>query len=402
MIVNIIPSKAKGNIWAPTSKSMAHRDLICAAFTGGSEILGDFNSRDIKATLGCLKAMGAKITETENGIIIGGLNPFAPQCSDSLFCDESGSTLRFLIPLCLISGEEITLTGSERLFERPLSVYEELCAATGLEFEKGKDYVTLKGPLKSGTYKVAGNISSQFISGLLFSLPLLEGDSVIEIDGSAESLSYIKLTLKALEDFGIRIISEGESTLIIPGNQSYCSKELSVEGDFSNAAFFEALNLLGGNVTIENLPKTSFQGDRVYKELFLELSQKNTTIDITDCPDLALILFVVAAAKHGATFTGTARLKIKESDRATAMQQELSKFGARVIVGENTVVVEKTELCKPKEMLCAHNDHRIVMALSILCTILGGTIEDAEAVAKSYPLFFKDLASLGIEMKVSE
>ncbi len=402
MIVNIIPSKAKGNIWAPTSKSMAHRDLICAAFTSGSEILGDFNSRDIKATLGCLKAMGAKVTETENGIIIGGLNPYAPKVSNKLFCDESGSTLRFLIPLCLISGEEITLKGSQRLFERPLSVYEELCAATGLEFEKGKDYVTLKGPLKSGTYKVAGNISSQFISGLLFSLPLLEGDSVIEIDGSAESLSYIKLTLKALEDFGIRIISEGESTLIIPGNQSYCSKELSVEGDFSNAAFFEALNILGGNVTIENLPKTSFQGDRVYKELFLELSQKNTTIDITDCPDLAPILFVVAAAKHGATFTGTARLKIKESDRAVAMQQELSKFGARVIVGDNTVVVEKTELCKPKEMLCAHNDHRIVMALSILCTILGGTIEDAEAVAKSYPLFFKDLASLGIEMKVSE
>ncbi len=400
MIISIKPNAAMGNITAPPSKSIAHRQLICGALSSGSVIHNLAMSDDIKATLSCLQNMGANIKYNGNSVLIGNLNPFSPKNENALNCNESGSTLRFLIPLCLLSNKEITLTGTERLFERPLGVYEEMCKSAGLYFKANKNSVTVKGPLQSGTYRVAGNVSSQFISGLLFALPLLEKDSKIDITGAAESLSYIKLTLKALGDFGIRVTRTDENTLLIPGAQHYKSRELSVEGDYSNAAFFEALNLLGGNVNIEGLAVRSFQGDRIYRKLFPKLCTRKPVIDLTDCPDLAPILFAVAAAKGGATFTGTARLKIKESDRAGAMKEELAKFGVPVTINENSVIIEKAELKTPTQRLYGHNDHRIVMALSVLCTLTGGTIMGAEAVAKSFPDFFRKLCSLGIEVKV--
>lgn len=402
MILEILPGTASGRMTAPPSKSMAHRDLICGALSGGSTVTGLAWSDDIMATLSCLVAIGAKAEKMGNDVKIGGLDPVNADVRGELYCHESGSTLRFLIPLCLLSSKPITLCGTERLFARPLDVYAERCRELGLKFKAGKNSVQLCGPLKSGKYSVAGNLSSQFISGLLFALPLLPGDSVIDITGAIESLSYIKLTLKALGDFGIRVTRADEHTLFIPGGQRYRARNIAVEGDYSNAAFFEALNVLGGNIVIEGLAVRSHQGDRVYRKLLPKLCKRNSEIDLTDCPDLAPILFAVAAAKGGAVFTGTARLKIKESDRAQAMKEELAKFGVPVIVEENRVTVLKSELKKPTQLLYGHNDHRIVMALSVLCTLTGGRIAGAQAVAKSYPDFFRQLAALGIGIKVEE
>ena len=402
MILTVFPGTPSGRMTAPPSKSMAHRDLICGALSSESTVTGLAWSDDIKATLSCLEAMGAKVEKNGDTVKIGGIDPLNCNNTKELYCHESGSTLRFLIPLCLLSSKPIRLCGTERLFARPLNVYSDLCQSMGLQFELDKTSVKLCGPLKSGNYSVAGNLSSQFISGLLFALPLLEGDSTIDITGSIESLSYIKLTLKALGDFGIRVTRANEHTLLIPGGQRYRSREIAVEGDYSNAAFFEALNVLGGNIVVEGLAVRSHQGDRVYRKLLPKLCGRNPEIDLTDCPDLAPILFAVAAAKNGAVFKGTARLRLKESDRAEAMREELEKFGVSIIVEENRVIIPKSALKTPTQLLYGHNDHRIVMALSVLCTLTGGTIAGAQAVAKSYPDFFRQLAALGIGIKVEE
>lgn len=396
MTVTIKPARASGRIAAPPSKSMAHRSLICAALSPGSTVRGVDFSEDIRATLDCLAALGAKIEIDGDTVRLGGLDPFHPANPGQLCCRESGSTLRFLIPLCLLSGQTAELTGARRLFERPLGVYADICEGQGLTFLPRPDGLTVCGPLKSGVYEVEGGVSSQFISGLLFALPLLSGDSVLGISGSPESVSYIRLTLKALGDFGIRITRADERTFRIPGGQHCRPRELRVEGDYSNAAFLEAFNLFGGNVLVEGLEEDSLQGDRVYRELFRRLCAPNPQIDLSDCPDLAPVLFAAAAAKNGGVFTGTARLRIKESDRAECMRKELAKFGIRVDVGENSVTVHPGELRRPSGTLCGHNDHRIVMALSVLCSITGGRISGAEAVAKSYPAFFEAIGSLGI------
>ncbi len=399
MIVKINPSAAFGRIKAPPSKSMAHRLLICGAFSNKSVISDVSFSKDIEATLSCLKSLGAEISVNGDEITIGGLNAENNILSNKLFCNESGSTLRFFIPLCLLFNREISLTGSERLFERPLTVYEGICQSQDIFFKKSNDCVTVNGRLKAGKYIVRGDISSQFISGLMLALPLLDGDSIIEVSGGIESGSYLNLTIKALADFGVRITRYDERTFHIKGNQTFKNRKLSVEGDYSNAAFFEALNLVGGNVAVVGLSEASAQGDRIYGELFNEIEKCTPTIDISDCPDLAPILITVAALKNGAVFKGTRRLEIKESNRGRAIADELSKFGAKVVVRDNEIIVLKSELHSPKMPLSSHNDHRIAMALSVICTVYGGEIYGAEAVSKSFPAYFKCLKSLGIDLE---
>lgn len=399
MTVNIKKGTAKGRIKAPPSKSMAHRYLICAALSSGSEVKGIAFSKDIEATLSCLEALGAKVNIEADTVSIGGISIENGIKANKLYCLESGSTLRFLIPLCLLFDEEITLFGSERLFERSLSVYEQICLSQGIYFKKEKNSVTVKGKLKAGKYTVRGDVSSQFISGLMFALSQLEEDSVIEITENIESGSYLNLTIKALGDFGIRISRTDERTIYIKGSQKAKKRKFTVEGDYSNAAFLDAFNLLGGNVAVTGLKAESAQGDRVYKELFPELLKGSPKIDVTDCPDLAPILMAIAAAKNGAVFTGTRRLKIKESDRGEAMKIELSKLGAKVKIEENKITV-KGGIEKPKAAIFGHNDHRIVMAMAVLLTLTGGKIIGAEAVSKSYPDFFEKLALLGIETEV--
>ncbi len=398
MNVSINPSTARGRITAPPSKSMAHRDLICGALSADSIITNVAWSEDIKATLRCLTALGAHIKQDGDTVKLGGLTPATAAPTEPLDCHESGSTLRFMIPLCLLSDKPVTLTGAERLMQRPLGVYADLCAEKGLLFEQSGNALTVCGPLVGGRYAVPGNVSSQFISGLLFALPLAKEDSVLSITGKAESLSYIDLTLKALTDFGIILYRMGDA-ILIPGGQTYRPRRVAVEGDWSNAAFLEAFNLFGGDVTVEGLDENTPQGDRVYRELFARLDAGDTTpIDLSDCPDLAPILFAVAAAKNGGVFDGTARLKIKESDRAAAMQAELAKCGIPVMVEDNRVTVHKATLHAPKTVIDGHNDHRIVMAMSVLCSLVGGEIKGAEACAKSYPNFFADIEKLGIQV----
>lgn len=398
MIVKIEKSTASGRVKAPPSKSMAHRYLICAALSQGSTVKGLDFSRDIIATLNCLKALGAKAEIIDNTVKTGKIDINKKPESTTLFCDESGSTLRFLLPICLLFDEEITLTGSERLFKRSLSVYEQICASQGLYFSQEENKVTVKGRLSAGRYDVQGDISSQFISGLMFALSLLDNDSEINILGNIESGSYLSLTIKALADFGVRISRIDEHCILVKGKQSYKKRSLAVEGDYSNAAFFDALNLFGSNILVTGLDSNSAQGDKVYKKVFQELNKKKATVDISDCPDLGPIFMAVAAAKHGAVFTGTKRLKIKESDRGEAMKQELAKLGCKVKTEENEITVYKSTIKTPTEFICGHNDHRIVMAMAVLLTLVGGKIMGAEAVAKSFPAFFEELARLGIRV----
>ncbi len=395
MKVKILKSKAEGRAVAPPSKSMAHRNLICGALSQNSRVSNLAYSKDIEATLSCLEILGASVNKDGSVVTLGALNPFDIKEETEIFCNESGSTLRFMIPLCLLCGKKITLKGSERLFERPLTVYEEICKQDEIEFSKQKDSITVCGRLKGGEYKVSGEISSQFISGMLFALPLLEKDSSLEVLGKFESEPYVDLTLKALKDFGIEIKRQ-KNTFYITGNQRYQSSEVSVEGDLSNAAFLDALNLLGGKVEVLGIDENTLQGDRVYIEMFKDLKNGKREFDLANCPDLAPVMFAVSSIFGKVTFTGTKRLKIKESDRAEAMAEELSKFSVKTEVYENSVVINGGNLTAPSKILCGHNDHRIVMSLSLLLTLFGGEISGAEAVSKSFPDFFEVLSDLKI------
>lgn len=400
MIAAIKKSVAKGTVVAPPSKSMAHRLLIGAGLSKGTSVIkGISQSEDMKATLDCLTALGAKCEMSGDLVKVTGADLKNLPENPHLKCRESGSTLRFFIPLCLMSGKtEVTLSGSEYLFSRPLNVYEEICRKQGIEYKQEGAILKLKGILKSDNFRIKGNISSQFITGLLFALPLLENDSTIALIPPVESLSYINLTVQALKTFGVEIKWQDEKTLYIKGNQTYKAIDACVEGDYSNAAFFEALNALGGSVEVKGLLEESLQGDRIYKKHFPALLKGTPTINISDCPDLGPVLFAVAGAKHGGVFTGTKRLRLKECDRAAAMAQELEKFGVAVTVREDSVVVYPHDFHAPKEMLASHNDHRIVMALSVLSTLTGGEIEGAEAVRKSMPDFFEKIKSVGVEV----
>ncbi|MBE6787537.1 MAG: 3-phosphoshikimate 1-carboxyvinyltransferase [Ruminococcaceae bacterium] len=397
MTVTIKPSKAKGEIFAPPSKSMAHRALICGALSKNSIIRNIDFSADVKATLGALENLGANVDITDDGVIIGGLSLESVPNDAVIDCFESGSTIRFLLPFCMCCGKKVTIKGAKRLFERPLTIYEQIAKEQGILFEKGEQSLTVCGTLKSGTYKVLGNISSQFITGLLFTLPLLSNKSQIEIIGDFESESYIDLTLSVLDSFGV-IVSRKDNTFYIEAKQKYNDCEYEVEGDCSNAAFLEAFNYLGGNVEVSGLKLDTLQGDRVYKQIFEGLKKGQKQFDLADCPDLAPVVFAISSVYGGAEFTGTKRLKIKESNRAEVMKTELSKFGIETVVLENSVIVKNGELKTPEECLQSHNDHRIVMALSLLLSITGGSIEGAEAVCKSYPNYFSDIKTIGIDV----
>lgn len=400
MIATFKPCRLHGTIDAPPSKSMAHRYLIGAALSGKKCILTgvDF-SEDILASIDCLTALGTKIT-TENDKVIVDPKGFMQAENPVLECRESGSTLRFFIPLALCLGKKVTLRGSERLMERPLGVYEELCRENGFTFEKEKNTVTLCGNLKSGSYKVRGDISSQFITGLILALVYLGKDSFIEIIPPFESRSYIDLTLSALASFGADAAFTDEYKIEVKASKM---KAFSgrIEGDYSNAAFLAAFNYLGSEITVGNLKPDSLQGDKVYAEYFDKISNCTPTLDISNCPDLGPVLFALSALKNGATFVGTNRLKAKESDRGAAMHEELRKLGGGLVFGDNTITVPKQSLSYKGVMLDGHNDHRIVMAMSVILSEIGGAISGAEAIKKSYPGFFEDIKGLGAEVTLS-
>lgn len=397
MNIRIFPSVARGTVSAPPSKSMAHRLLICAAMARGeSRIMNVSDCEDVQATLDCLRALGAECKMDNNKVIIQGTD-FTKSSTAALPCRESGSTLRFLLPLCLLSQNEMTLTGTPSLLHRPMTVYADLCRKHGLLFEQTECGITVKGPLAAGEYTLAADISSQFISGMLFALTQVKGESILRILPPFESRSYVLLTLQALNTFGADVSWLDENTLRICGGKAMQAQTLAVEGDYSGAAFLSALHLLGGEVTVTGLDPASLQGDRICFEHFKALQNGFATISLADCPDLAPILFALAAKGEGARFTDTRRLAIKESNRAEAMATELRKFGTTVEVLENEVIITPTAFHAPTEPLSGHNDHRIVMSLAVLGALTGGIITGAEAVAKSFPNFFECIAALGIK-----
>ena len=397
MKIRIDKSTACGNITAPPSKSIAHRLLICAAMAEGvSVVRGISDCEDVKATLDCIHSLGVKYKINQKDITVYGMNPKNMKPISPLECRESGSTLRFMLPIALVCGQTAVFYGSKKLMERPMQVYEKLCTEKNLNYLSDGASIVVKGPLAGGEYSVVGNISSQFISGLLFALPSTSSDSIIKITPPIESRSYIELTINALKQFGIEVTWLDEYTISVKGNQSFTPCEITVEGDYSGAVFTDSFNLFDGSVNINGLNPDTLQGDSIYRKHFEMLSRGIPTIHIGDCPDLGPILFAISAAKYGGIFTGTRRLKIKESDRATVMAEELKKFGTSVTVYDDTVIIYPTKFHAPNELLYGHNDHRIVMALSVLLTLTGGEIDGAEAVNKSYPEFFNDLKTLKI------
>lgn len=397
MKVKISPSRLAGEICAPPSKSYAHRLMICAALAEGeSTIRGISESEDMLATLDCIAALGAKYEKIGDTVKICGKTGKTPEGA-VLRCRESGSTLRFMIPPALTGGR-VRFEGTPRLLERGVGIYEQLLGDKGIEIKKDSGGIEFSGALTAGEYVLRGDVSSQFITGLLFALPLLDGDSVIKILPPVESRAYIDITAAALGSFGIKIAEHKKNTFAVPGGQRYAAGDKTVEGDWSNAAALEAFNLIGGKVNVNGLNENSIQGDRVCLEYFRELAKPGAELDISNCPDLGPVLFALAAALgNGARFTGTRRLRIKESDRAAVMAQELEAFGIETELHENSVTIKPGKISAPDRELSSHNDHRIVMALTLLCSITGGVIDGAQAVRKSYPNYFDALKNLGLE-----
>lgn len=401
MTATFQPCKLRGSIDAPPSKSIAHRYLIGAALSGQVCTLSGVDySEDILASIDCLRSLGAEITADGDRVTVDPADFMKPGAFDAVLeCRESGSTLRFFLPLALCLGKPVTLRGSGRLFERPLGVYEDLCRENGFDFSKGTDSVTVCGNLQSGIYRLRGDISSQFITGLLFALVWLGKDASIEILPPFESRSYIDLTISALRSFGADVSFTGEYTISVRKSPMHAFSG-RIEGDYSNAAFLAAFNHIGSDVKIGNLNPDSLQGDRVYAEYFRQIAESTPTLDISNCPDLGPVLFALAALKNGAVFTGTDRLKAKESDRGAAMHEELAKLGGGLLFGDNTITVPKQELRYTSLPLSGHNDHRIVMALSVILSKTGGSVDDAQAVRKSYPGFFEDIKRLGAAVTI--
>lgn len=399
MIAKFEPCKLKGTVSAPPSKSMAHRYLVGSALSKQKcSLSGVDYSEDILASIDCLKALGAEIIADKDTVTVNPEN-FMKTGNPILECRESGSTLRFFIPLSLCLGSEATLKGSTRLFERPLDVYEKLCAENNFTFKKNENSLTVCGNLKSGQYKIRGDISSQFITGIIFALVYLDGNSSIEIIPPFESRSYVNLTISALKSFGADVEFIDEYNIAIRKSQmhSYSGK---IEGDYSNAAFLDAFNYIGSEIDVQNLSADSLQGDRVYKDYFNQISSGTPTLDISDCPDLGPVLFALASLKNGAVFTGTDRLKAKESDRGASMHEELQKLGDGLVFGDNMITVPKQELKCNGSVIDGHNDHRIVMAMSVILSKIGGEIRGIEAVRKSYPRFFDDIHKLGAKVEL--
>lgn len=400
MIAEIEKSTLCGECDAPPSKSMAHRLLLLAALSGGKcKVHNLADSQDILAMTDCLNSLGANCVKHKDFTDVDGTG-FLKKVSTDLYCRESGNTLRFLIPLCLTLKKTVRLHGSKRLMERPQEVYEKLCRDYGFEYIKG-DGVTVCGALKSGVYTVDGSVSSQFISGLIFALLACDGNSRIKILPPFESRSYVDLTLRAVALFGGKARFIDSLTVEVEG-KSLMPRDVSVEGDYSNAAFPDAFNCIGGNVKVSGLSDDSFQGDRVYKQHFKALMSGCPVIDISDCPDLGPILIALGALLNGCKLTGTRRLAIKESDRGAAMREELLKFGVRIETADNEIIVPKLKLKRPTVPLSGHNDHRIVMSLAVMCSVTGGVIEGCEAVSKTYPDFFDVVKRLGMKVEIKE
>lgn len=418
--LKIYPSKLKGEVKIPPSKSMAHRAIICAALSDGLCIIENIDySDDIIATIDAMNSLGAKIVKHKDYIeVIGAYgSDEKPQETRIIDCNESGSTLRFLVPISLLFKGSSKFIGRGNLGKRPLTTYYNIFERQGIEYsyEEGNLNLVINGELNPGTFEVEGNVSSQFITGLLFTLPLLKEDSKIIITTEMESKGYIDLTLRAMSDFGVEIINNNYREFIIKGNQKYKARNYRVEGDYSQAAFFLCADSLGNDVLCKDLDLNSLQGDKEVIDILErmnvvfnanDIGVKGTTngelastvIDGSQCPDIIPVLTSVAALTKGTTeIINAGRLRIKECDRLAAVTSELNKLGAKIIEKEDGLVVTGVEKLQGGVEVWSHKDHRIAMTLAIASTRCEEpiVIKDYECIAKSYPNFFEDFKALG-------
>ena len=420
MLVTISPpARIGGTVSAPPSKSMAHRAVLCSALAKGTSHIENLEfSKDISATLAAAGQLCARVESGPADVLVEGLGHFRPVFGP-VDCCESGSTLRFLIPLASLTGQSITFVGRGRLMERPQSVYETLYREQNLHFEQANGQLTVAGSLRSGEYTLAGNVSSQFISGLLFALPLLAGDSTLHRFPPVESRSYIEMTRAAQAAFGVTSHWLDDTTLCIPGGQQYHPRDYIVEGDYSQAAFLAVLGAVKGGITLTGLAAETLQGDAAILDILRRCGAKFTRteaglvfeqaplhgvdIDLADCPDLGPVLMVLGLLCEGTTVIRNAeRLRIKESDRIAAMEAELRACGGVLSSEGGTITVQgcKPRLHAPEAPLSGHNDHRVVMSLTVLALAadIPLAINEAEAVQKSWPHFFDALKPLGVEV----
>ena len=414
------PGGIGGTITAPPSKSMAHRAVLCSALAEGASHIENLEfSKDISATLSAAGQLCAKVRTGADRAVVEGLGGFLP-VSAPVDCCESGSTLRFLIPIASLTGQKVTFVGRGRLMERPQTVYEKLYQGQSLRFEQSSAGLTVEGTLKSSEYELAGNVSSQFISGLLFALPLLDGDSTLHLIPPVESRSYIDMTRAVQAAFGVTSRWLDGNTLALPGRQHYHPCDHAVEGDYSQAAFPAVLGAVCGGVTVTGLRPDTLQGDAVILDLlrrcgaqftregdtvtFAKAPLHGVDIDLADCPDLGPVLMVLGLLCEGTTVIRNAeRLRLKESDRIAAMEAELRACGGVLESEGGTITVHgcAEHLHAPEGILHGHNDHRVVMSLAVLSAAAGLplTVDDAEAIQKSWPNFFAAIRPLGVEVE---
>lgn len=388
MDITIYPGALSGMVKAIPSKSQAHRLLICAAFArGDTALICPDTNRDIEATAQCLRALGADIRRTAEGYLVHPAERVP--AAAALNCGESGSTLRFLLPVAGALGVDAVFKMEGRLPQRPLSpLWEELERMGCTLSRPTADTIRCRGRLTPGPYRMDGGVSSQFISGLLFALSLMDRESSLQITGCLESGPYVDMTCRALRLFGIDPRHPGGCRPVSPGT-------VEVEGDWSNGAFFLAAKALGSRVTVTGLDPDSPQGDRAVAALLPRLTAGNETVSAADIPDLIPVLAVTAAACHGAVFTHAGRLRLKESDRLESVAAMLRALGGRADIGPDTLTVYGTGF--QGGTVDALNDHRIAMAAAAAATVCTApvTILGAEAVEKSYPGFWADYRRAG-------
>lgn len=390
MDITIYPQKLRGVIQAIPSKSQAHRLLICAAFADqNTTIFCPQTNQDIEATADCLRALGANILRADDCYTIIPIKAIPKEAI--MNCQESGSTLRFLLPVVGALGVDTTFQMKGRLPQRPLSpLWEEMERMGCMLSRPTESTIRCAGRLQAGCYSICGNVSSQFITGLLFALSLIPGKSQLTVTGRMESKPYVDMTLQAMDTFHVHI-----SNLQIDSPAHYRSPgSITVEGDWSNAAFFLTAQELGNTLDVNGLNPVSAQGDRAVKEILHSMTQQ-ITVDASDIPDLVPILAVSAAGKYGATFTGIRRLRLKESDRVTSVISMLSALGITADATEDTLTVHPGQF--HGGIVDSANDHRIAMAAAIAATIAQGpvTILNAHCVSKSYPTFWEEYRKLG-------
>lgn len=418
--VKLYPSSLNGSLDVISSKSMTHRVIIASSLANETSVLTNVDlSNDILATIEAVKAYGTKVTIKNKTLKI------EPSLKKTLKkkiidCNESGSTLRFFIPVIPMFSKKVTFTGAKSLLGRPMNIYEDIFRKSNSEFVQNSDSITVKGSVQAGEYIIDGSVSSQFFTGLMFVLPLLEKDSVIKVKGKLESKSYIDLTLQVLDKFGITIV-ENNNTYYIQGNQTYKGRNMSVEGDYSQAAFMLVGGAINGHVKLNNLSNDSVQGDRVIIDQIenmkgkiirledgfssLKAKTEGSIIDLADCPDLGPILALLGSLSKGSTkLINAERLKIKESDRIESTVVTLQKLGATISATDSEIIIEGKDYLTGGVTLDSFNDHRIAMMISIAALRCKKPIllTNSKAVNKSYPHFFEDYMQLGGILEILE